>query len=179
MFCRLIILHWWILCCCRGTKEFLKCVLTGKRSLSLSHSGPLALPPLTPPTPFSKGSETGAVCPWPILQTFVFAGQLGIFLSLTFQKFQHLNIWFFFLRIFSYKMSAFLLSLVLLSILNSVCSPEVIFLLLINLTLLHTHSLFLASLYHLHKLLKLFQFYIRPPLTLTLQSSWFLAIIPD
>lgn len=84
----------------------------------------------------------------------------------------------FFLRFLLLK-CLFLLSLVLLPILNSVCSSEVVFHLLINLTLLHTHSLFLASLYHLHKLLKLFQLYLRPPLTHSLQSSWFLAIIPD
>lgn len=47
MFCRFIILRWWILYCCKGTEEFLKRVLTAERSLSLSCNGTLALS-LTP-----------------------------------------------------------------------------------------------------------------------------------
>lgn len=68
MFCRIIILHLWSLFCHRGTKEFFKCVLTAERSFSLLHNdGTLALWL----THTLKSSETGAVCPWSVLQTFV------------------------------------------------------------------------------------------------------------
>lgn len=86
MLCRIIVFHWWSLCSCGGTEEFLKCFLTVERGHLVFHTK--AFWPFKLPCSW-KSSETGVVCPWSNLQTFVFAVQLGIFLFLTFQNFQY------------------------------------------------------------------------------------------
>lgn len=77
MFGRFIILHWWILCYCRRTKKFLKCVLIAEGSYSHSHSGILALSPTPAPR-----ERKQVLSEWWRLQTFLLAGQPGIFLFL-------------------------------------------------------------------------------------------------
>lgn len=109
------------------------------------------------------------------------AGQPDIFLLYIKKKFPIPLTFAIFLLEFSLpKISTFLLPLIFLLCLNSVCSSEVISLLLINLAPLHTLPLSSALLCHLHKLLKLFQPYLRLFfLTSKLQRFWLLAIIPD
>lgn len=158
---------------CRETKVFLKCVLTSERSFSLSHSVTLDPSPNLAWTVQKNMSYLSMNNP----SNLCICRTAWHFSFLQLSKFP-IPLTLLFLRIFS-SLNVWISALVLLSSLSSVCSFKVIFLLLINLALLHQNSLCLASLYHLHKLLKLFQLNLRVSLTPTLLSSWFLAIIPD